>query len=471
MTELFNKISTSPDRLIKFTTEALHEAEDGELFIEHHTSESVGISDQKISNASFDVSSGFGLRAIEGDLTAYSYGSDFSEATLAESAKVAKSVQQGANANINLTSLSPRPGALYTNRSPLTDFSFAEKVSLLDKIDRYLRKRDPRVSQVSASILCEHQLVAIVRPDGRLFTDIRPLVRVNISVVVASGDRREQGYSGVGGRLTLAPFLAEEAWKAQAEEALRTALLGLEAVPGPAGELPVVLGHGFPGVLLHEAVGHGLEGDFNRKKSSAFSDKLGQRVAAPGVTVIDAGNMAHRRGSLNIDDEGTATRENILIEDGILKGYMQDRMNAKLMKTHLTGNGRRESFAYQPMPRMTNTFMLAGKEDPKEMISSVKHGIYAANFSGGQVDITSGKFVFSASEAYLIENGKITHPLKDMTLIGNGPDILTRIKAIGNDLNLDKGVGTCGKSGQSVPVGVGQPSLLIDKITVGGSGS
>ncbi|MEM8798533.1 MAG: metalloprotease TldD, partial [Pseudomonadota bacterium] len=359
--------------------------------------------------------------------------------------------------------------SLYAPVNPLESVSFQNKVKLLNEIDTYLRAKDPHVVQVSANLNGEWQAIQILRPDGQLIDDIRPLVRVGISVVIERDGRRETGYAGAGGRTTYGEFITEEAWQVQADEALRIALVNLEAVDAPAGEMPVVLGPGWPGVLLHEAVGHGLEGDFNRKKTSAFSGLMGERVAAPGVTVVDDGTMENRRGSLSIDDEGTPTERTVLIEDGILTGYMQDRMNARLMGMAATGNGRRESFAHAPMPRMTNTFMLAGQDDPADILTRVDNGIYARNFGGGQVDITSGKFVFSCTEAYKIENGKVTAPIKGATLIGNGPDVLTKVTAIGNDLELDRGVGICGKAGQSVPAGVGQPTCLVSALTVGGT--
>jgi TldD protein len=359
--------------------------------------------------------------------------------------------------------------ALYTDANPLSLVPFEAKTKLLAEIDAYCRGRDPRVRQVMASLAGVWQAVQIVRADGQRTADIRPLVRLNVSVVCAEGDRMEAGGHGTGGRTSYVAYVDPKSWQAQVDEALRQALVNLKSVPAPAGEMTVVLGPGWPGILLHEAIGHGLEGDFNRKKTSAFSGLMGQRVASPGVTVIDDGTIRDRRGSLTIDDEGTPTERTVLIEDGILVGYMQDRLNARLMGMKPTGNGRRESFAHAPMPRMRNTYMLAGRHAPDEIIRSVKRGLYAVNFGGGQVDITSGKFVFSASEAYLIENGRITAPVKGATLIGNGPDVLTRVSMVGNDLALDQGIGVCGKEGQSVPVGVGQPTLKIDALTVGGT--
>jgi TldD protein len=360
---------------------------------------------------------------------------------------------------------------LYPVAQPPTDVPVEQKVALLDAIDAHARRLDPRVRQVMASVVCQHRVVLVAASDGTLVGDVRPLVRLNVQVIAAdaSGKRREVGYQGMGGRFGLDRLLDPASWQSLVADAVRVATLNLDAVPCPAGTMDVVLGPGWPGILLHEAVGHGLEGDFNRKKTSAFSDRVGQRVAAPGVTVVDDGTIAERRGSLNVDDEGTPTQRTVLIEDGILRGYLQDRLNARLMGTAPTGNGRRESYAHLPMPRMTNTFMLAGKDDPAEILRSVTKGIYAVSFSGGQVDITSGKFVFSASEAYQIENGRIGAPVKGATLIGNGPDVLTRVSRIGSDLVLDRGVGTCGKDGQSVPVGVGMPTLRVDALTVGGT--
>ncbi len=358
---------------------------------------------------------------------------------------------------------------LYTDINPLKEVAFERKIELLQQIDAYVRGKDPRVKQVSASLSGQWQAVHIMKADGSSASDIRPLVRLNVSVIAEANGRMETGSHGMGGRVGYDEYITEHNWKKLADEALRQALVNLESIPAPAGEMQVVLGSGWCGVLLHEAIGHGLEGDFNRKGTSAFSGLMGKQVASKGVTVVDDGTMPNRRGSLSIDDEGTPTSRTVLIEDGILTGYIQDRLNARLMNMRATGNGRRESFACQPMPRMTNTYMLGGDANPKDIIASVKRGIYTAHLGGGQVDITSGKFVFSASEAYLIENGKITTPVKGATLIGNGPDILTKVGAIGNDMALDDGVGTCGKGGQSVPVGVGQPTLLIDALTVGGT--
>jgi TldD protein len=449
---------------------ALHGMDDGELFLEYKQQESLVFDDGQLKNASFTTDQGFGLRSVLGETTGYAHASEISEGALKRAAETVRGIRHGQSA---VTALHLPPfgtnRALYGDFNPLTEIGFEQKVSVIQAIDAYLRSKDPRVAQVSVSLSAVWQAVTILRADGQMASDIRPLVRLNISVVAKQGDRMESGSSGAGGRVSYAQYLTPENWKTQADEALRQALVNLEAVPAPAGEMPVVLGPGWPGVLLHEAVGHGLEGDFNRKKTSAFAGLLGERVAAKGVTVLDDGTMQDRRGSLSIDDEGTPTQRNVLIEDGILKGYLQDRLNARLMGVAATGNGRRESYGAQPMPRMTNTYMLAGERDPAEIIGSVKRGLYAVNFGGGQVDITSGKFVFSATEAYLIEDGKVTRPVKGATLIGNGPDCLTKVKMIGNDLKLDDGIGTCGKAGQSVPVGVGQPTLLIEPMTVGGT--
>jgi TldD protein len=378
-------------------------------------------------------------------------------------------VASGHGGQLALAPDAGRNKPLYSDLNPLAQTPFADKVALLQKIDAYARAADPRVRQVSASIAGSWQAVQILRPDHSRFADIRPLVRMNVAIVVEQNGRMETGSSGTGGRFMFARYLDDSLWQAEVNEALRIALLNLDSVPAPAGEMEIVLGAGWPGVMLHEAVGHGLEGDFNRKGTSVFSGRIGEQVAAKGVTVVDDGTMTDRRGSITIDDEGTTSARNVLIEDGILKGYMQDRQNARLMGVDATGNGRRESYAHLPMPRMTNTFMENGSHDPQEIVASIKKGLYAVNFGGGQVDITSGKFVFSASEAYLVENGKIGAPVKGATLIGSGPDAMSKITMIGNDMALDRGVGTCGKAGQSVPVGVGQPTLKMGGITVGGT--
>ena len=450
--------------------DALHGADDGELYLEYRASESYAFDDGRLKQASGDTSQGFGLRSVKGEATAYAHSAELTDAALKRAAATVRTVDFGqANAKTEITPSFGANHALYTGDNPLAAVPFETKLNLLQEIDAYLRGKDARVKQVTASLAANWQLVHILRADGRSATDVRPLVRLSVSVVVGANGKMESGSSGAGGRYMYDGLLKPDAWKNVADMALAQALVNLDARPAPAGELPVVLGGGWCGVLLHEAVGHGLEGDFNRKGSSTFSGRIGEQVAARGVTVVDDGTFENRRGSLTIDDEGTPTQRNVLIEDGILKGYIQDRHNARLMGVAATGNGRRESYQHTPMPRMTNTFMLGGTADKNEMIASVKRGIYAPYLGGGQVDITSGKFVFSATEAYLIEDGKVTSPIKGATLIGSGPDIMGKITAIGNDMALDPGIGTCGKGGQSVPVGVGQPSLLISAMTVGGT--
>ena len=464
----FGRTGMDPARIEAIVAAALAGMDDGELYFEYSQSEGLALDDGRIKSASFDTTQGFGLRAVAGEAAGYAHASDLSEAAIRRAAQTVRAVASGYSGEM----AGPPPGtnrSLYTDVNPLGLVDLAAKTRLLAEIDAYARSRDPRVRQVSASLSGVWQAVEIIRADGSRVADIRPLVRLGVSVVVGEGDRMETGSSGSGGRLAYERFLDPAHWRQEVDEALRQALVNLGAVPAPAGEMTVVLGPGWPGVMLHEAVGHGLEGDFNRKKTSAFSGMIGERVATKGVTVIDDGTLPDRRGSLTVDDEGTPTNRTTLIEDGILKGYMQDRMNARLLGMAPTGNGRRQSFAHAPMPRMTNTYMLAGAHDPKEIIASVPRGLYAVNFGGGQVDITSGKFVFSASEAYLIENGKIGPAVKGATLIGNGPDALTKVTMIGNDLALDHGIGTCGKDGQSVPVGVGQPTLRMDGLTVGGT--
>ena len=448
--------------------EALHGVDDGELFLEYRQSESFSYDDGRLKNASFDTSQGFGLRAVCGEATGYAHATELSEQAIGRAAATVRAVRAGYDGSLDE---SP-PGtnrALYGAGNPLGEIDFAAKVKLLADIDAYARDCDARVRQVMVSLTGEWQAVAIMRPGGVMASDVRPLVRLNVTVMAGEGERLESGSHGVGGRCGYHSYMTPENWRAQVDEALRQALVNLDSRPAPAGEMPVVLGPGWPGILLHEAIGHGLEGDFNRKKTSAFSGLMGQRVAAPGVTVVDDGTMVDRRGSLTIDDEGTPTQRTVLIEDGILVGYLHDRQNARLMGMAPTGNGRRQSFAHAPMPRMTNTFMEAGSQSPEDIIAGVKRGLYAANFGGGQVDITSGKFVFSASEAYLIEDGRLGAAVKGASLIGNGPDVLTRVMAVGNDMALDPGIGTCGKNGQAVPVGVGLPTLLIDGLTVGGT--
>jgi TldD protein len=443
-------------------------ADDGELFLEFRQSEALVFDNGRLKQATYDTAQGFGLRAVKGEAVGYAHASDVSEAALARAAEAVRAVQGGYSGSY--AEPPPRSNVrLYGDDNPLAAPSFESKVRLLEEIDAYARARDPRVRQVTASFGATWQMVEIVRADGEVYRDVRPLVRINVSVVVGEGDRQETGSEGYGGRETYERFLATGAWHGAVDDAVRKALVNLAAVPAPAGEMDVVLGPGWPGVMLHEAVGHGLEGDFNRKKTSAFAGLMGERVAAKGVTVVDDGTIAQRRGSLSVDDEGTPTSRTVLIEDGILVGYMQDRQNARLMGMKPTGNGRRESYAHVPMPRMTNTYMLAGSHAPGEIIASVKNGIYAVYFGGGQVDITSGKYVFECTEAYRIENGKVGAPVKGAMLIGTGPTDLHRVSMIGNDLALDHGIGTCGKAGQGVPVGVGQPTLRMDRITVGGT--
>ncbi|MDQ7090786.1 MAG: metalloprotease TldD [Methylococcales bacterium] len=422
-----------------------------------------------IKEGSYNIEQGAGVRAVCGDKTGFAYSDRIELATLLNAANSVKAiVRQGQNARVAIKSPSTWKH-YYTHQNPLKSFSDQQKVDLLRRVDSETRKLDPRIEEVIVSLAGVHEYVLIANQDGSLVADIRPLVRMNVSVIIEDKGRREQGSMGGGSRTDYHYFMNEDTALTYGKEALRQALVNLEAINAPAGNMTVVLGSGWPGILLHEAVGHGLEGDFNRKKTSAFSGKMGERVASDLCTVVDDGTLENRRGSLSIDDEGTPTEKTVLIEKGILKGYMQDKLNARLMNQPLTGNGRRESYAYLPMPRMTNTYMLAGEHHPDEIIQSVKKGLYAKNFGGGQVDITSGKFVFSTTEVYLIENGKITRPVKGATLIGNGPEVLTKVSMVGNDLELDSGVGTCGKEGQSVPVGVGQPTLKIDGLTVGGT--
>ena len=458
-----------------FAEISAHRADDADIYFQYTRSEGWSLEEGIVKAGSFNIDQGVGIRTVFGDKTAFAYSDNIHLQALLDAARVTRDIApsrsaRGAKAktaNLN-HALKPYARDLYHAQDPIASLDSQQKVALLEKLEKLARAQDPRVSQVMANLSAEYDVVLIARADGTLAADVRPLVRINCAVIVEANGRREQGSMGGGARQDFSYF-TDEVLSQYAREAVRQALVNLEAKPAPAGVLPVVLGAGWPGALLHEAIGDGLEGDFNRKGSSAFSGKIGQRVAAKGVTVVDDGTLAGRRGSLNVDDEGCPTACTTLIEDGILKGYLQDAMNARLMKTRRTGNGRRESYAHLPMPRMTNTYMLGGQHAPEEIIASVKHGIYAPNFSGGQVDITNGKFVFSTSEAYLIENGKITTPIKGATLIGNGPDALTKIKMIGNDMALDSGVGTCGKDGQSVPVGVGQPTLRIDGLTVGGS--
>jgi TldD protein len=456
------------DMAARLTAEALDGTDDGELFLEYRESETLSLEEGRIRSAGYDTALGFGLRAVLGEETGYAHAGEMSDAALRRAAGTVGAIRAGR------TGISAEPprltnARLYSDASPLAGDGFAVRTAVLADIDAYARGRDPRVAQVMASLHGEWQAVQIIRADGSRTADLRPLVRLNVSVVVERDGKRESGTHGLGGREAYDRLLAPETWKDAVDEALRQALLKLDSVPAPAGEMEVVLGAGWPGILLHEAIGHGLEGDFNRKKTSAFSGLLGQRVASPGVTVVDDGTLPDRRGSLTVDDEGTPTGRTVMIEDGILTGFIQDRLNARLMGVKPTGNGRRQSYAHAPMPRMTNTIMLDGGNSKAEMIASVKKGLYAVNFGGGQVDIVSGKFVFSASEAYLIENGRVTAPVKGATLIGNGPDALTKVEMVGGDMDLDPGIGTCGKNGQGVPVGVGQPTLKMRGLTVGGT--
>ena len=445
-----------------------HRIDYADLYFQYSRSEGWSLEEGIVKSGSFSIDQGVGVRAVTGEKTAFAYSDDISLNALSAAAQATRAIARtGASGGTQVARRSEGLN-LYAPEDPLASLADIAKVALLEKLERYARSIDPRVTQVMASLGGQYEVVLVARSDGVTAADVRPLVRISVQVIVEQDGRREQGNAGGGGRFDYAYF-TDAIIEDYARKAVAQALINLAAQPAPAGSMTVVLGPGWPGILLHEAIGHGLEGDFNRKGSSAFSGRLGERVAAPGVTVVDDGTIAQRRGSLNIDDEGNTTQRNVLIEDGVLKGYMQDSLNARLMGVAPTGNGRRESFAHIPMPRMTNTYMLNGDKDPQEIIQSVKHGLYAVNFGGGQVDITSGKFVFSASEAYMIEDGKVTHPVKGATLIGNGPDVLTRVAMIGNDMELDSGVGTCGKEGQSVPVGVGQPTLRIDGLTVGGT--
>ncbi|WP_285413222.1 metalloprotease TldD [Variovorax sp. efr-133-TYG-130] len=447
-----------------------HRVDDADLYFQYTRSEGWSLEEGIVKTGSFSIDQGVGVRAVSGEKTAFAYSDDISEASLLDAARTVRSISSaGRTARVKTaTRKIASSRSLYDGIDPISTLDSTAKVKLLEKVEKLARSRDPRVAQVMAGLASEYDVVLVARADGTLAADVRPLVRLSVTVIAEQNGRREIGSGGGGGRFGLAYF-SDEQIAEYVDHAVKAALTNLDARPAPAGEMTVVLGSGWPGILLHEAIGHGLEGDFNRKGSSAFSGRIGQRVAAKGVTVLDDGTIADRRGSLNVDDEGNASQRNVLIEDGILKGYIQDSLNARLMKVKPTGNGRRESYAHVPMPRMTNTYMLGGEKDPKEIVASIKKGLYATNFGGGQVDITSGKFVFSASEAYWVENGKIQYPVKGATIVGNGPDALTRVTMIGNDMALDSGVGTCGKEGQSVPVGVGQPTLRIDGLTVGGT--
>jgi TldD protein len=468
-TSLIDRAGLDPARLSGIIAHGLAGADDGELYLEYRQSEVLVFDNGRLKQATYDTAQGFGLRAVKDEAVGYAHASDVSEEAIRRAADSVRAVKSGYSGHI-AEGPARTNRRLYTDDNPLASLAFEAKVKLLQDIDAYARAKDARVRQVSASVAASWQMIEILRPDGEIYRDVRPLVRVNVSIVSGQGDRQETGSHGYGGRETYERFVDAGIWRNAVDDAVRQALVNLESVPAPAGEMDVVLGSGWPGVMLHEAVGHGLEGDFNRKETSAFAGLMGKQVAAKGVTVVDDGTMASRRGSLSIDDEGTPTNRTVLIEDGILVGYMQDRQNARLMNMRATGNGRRESYGHVPMPRMTNTYMLAGGRDPAEILASVKNGIYAVSFGGGQVDITSGKYVFQCTEAYRLENGKVGAPVKGAMLIGNGPTDLNRITMVGNDLALDYGIGTCGKNGQGVPVGVGQPTLRMERITVGGTG-
>lgn len=467
-TDLLTLFDADEAKLRSIVAEALSGADDGELFVEHVQAESLTFDNGRMKGGSFNTEQGFGLRAVAGEAVGYAHAGDLSEAALKRAADAVRAVTSG-YAGSYAAAPQRTNKVLYGDENPIGTPTFEEKAKLLQQIDSYLRDKDDKVRQVTASIAASWQVVDILRADGHRVRDIRPMTRINISVIVGEGDRQESGSFGTGGRIGFGDFVAQGNWHRGADEALRQALVNLEAIDAPAGTTDVVLGAGWPGVMLHEAVGHGLEGDFNRKKTSAFAGLLGEMVAAPGVTVVDDGTIENRRGSITVDDEGTPSAYNVLIENGKLVGYMQDRQNARLMGMKATGNGRRQGYAHTPMPRMTNTYMLGGDKTPEEIIASVKKGIYAVSFGGGQVDITSGKFVFGCTEAYLIENGKVGAPIKGAMLIGNGPEAMKRVSMIGNDMKLDTGVGNCGKGGQWVPVGVGQPHLRMDQITVGGT--
>ncbi len=468
MSDFFKNSDLDRSKAEQIVSDTLHPFDDGELFLESTQTESLLLDDGKIKNTSYDNSLGYGFRAVSEDLTAFCHSNVISKNSLENSAKnllasikVNKKVEQAAPQKTNKF--------IYKDVNPIESKSFQEKIDLLKKVDSYVRTKSLNIKQVSASFFGEHQSIEIIKSNSQVYRDYRPLVRFNVSVMVEKNGKKETGSYGTGGRMNYEDYLSNENWKKVCDEAIRQAEINLNSKPAPAGEMQVVLGPGWPGIILHEAIGHGLEGDFNRKKTSAFHNLMNTKIANEMVTIVDDGTVSNRRGSLTIDDEGTPTNRTVLIENGILKNFMQDRMNAKLMNTKPTGNGRRESFECAPMPRMTNTFMINGNHTQDEMIRRVKKGIFAVSFGGGQVDITNGKFVFSCTEAYEIENGKIGSPLKGVTLIGNGPDILKKVSMVGNDMQLDPGIGTCGKSGQWVPVGVGQPSILVDEITVGGT--
>jgi len=464
----FSDSDLTADQAQSILDETLSGADDGELYVERGESEALTFDDGRLKMATYDSSRGFGLRCVAGETSGYAQSTNLTPQSLKRASAAVTLAKEGHEAN---TASSPirTNRKLYQDVDPVMSPDFGSKVELLQEIDAYCRALDPTVVQVSATLSGNRRAISILRAGGERYNDVRPLVRLNISITVERNGRRETGYAGAGGRAGYESYIETEQWKAMAKEAFRQAQVNLESVDAPAGQMDVVLGPGWPGVLLHEAIGHGLEGDFIRKGTSAFSGRVGERVAAPGVTVVDDGTLPGRRGSLTIDDEGTPTSRTVLIEDGILKGFMQDRLNARLLGVEATGNGRRESYAHTPMPRMTNTFMLGGQEDPGTILSDLKKGIYAVNFGGGQVDITSGKFVFQCTEAYQVENGQIGAPLKGVTIIGDGPTALTQIRHVGNDLELDPGIGVCGKAGQNLPVGVGQPSVYVENMTVGGS--
>ena len=466
----FRPFETSLDQAtaLRHLRAAVHGADDGELFLERRRSEVTSFDDGRVKTASYDASEGFGLRAVRGETAGYSHSTEISESALKRAVDTAR-LAVGDGGGTLATAPASTNRRLYTDENPMDGASFPVKIETLREIDAFARDLDPRVVQVSATLAASIQEIEILRPEGHSIRDSRPMTRLNVSVIVEENGRRETGYTGCGGRAGLLGMIERGNWQNATREALRIALVNLRAEPAPAGQMEVALGAGWPGILLHEAVGHGLEGDFNRKKTSAFADLIGQRVAAKGVTVLDDGTIPDRRGSITFDDEGTPSGKNTLIEDGILVGYMQDRQNARLMGVPTTGNGRRESYAHIPMPRMTNTYMLGGDAPPGDIVADLKDGIYAVGFGGGQVDITNGKFVFSCTEAYRVKNGKIGAPVKGATLIGDGPTAMQQIRAIGNDMTLDPGIGNCGKAGQWVPVGVGQPTLLMGGLTVGGS--
>lgn len=456
------------DQALSLLREAVAGADDGELFLERRRSEALVLDDSKIKTASYDASEGFGLRAVRGETTGYAHSTEISENSLKRAVETARlAVGDGGGTLADAPKATNRK--LYSDKNPMDDATFPVKVDVLREIDEYARSLDKRVIQVSATIAASIQEIEILRPEGGSVMDVRPMTRVNVSVIVEENGRRESGGHGQGGRYGLTGLIEPDMWKTSAKEALRIALVNLSAIPAPAGQMDIVLGSGWPGILLHEAIGHGLEGDFNRKKTSAFSGLMGKRIASKGVTILDDGTIPDRRGSISVDDEGTPSAKNVLIDNGVLVGYMQDRQNARLMGVEPTGNGRRESYAHAPMPRMTNTYMLGGDTDPASIVADLKDGIYAVGFGGGQVDITNGKFVFSCTEAYRVKNGKVGAAVKGATLIGDGATALKNIRAIGNDMALDPGIGNCGKAGQWVPVGVGQPTMLIGGLTIGGS--